>query len=396
MFESISAAPADPILGLADLFRADDRPHKINLGIGVYKDETGNTPVLTSVKKAEQYLLENETTKNYLSIDGLADFARCTQELLFGAENPLIAAGRARTAQTPGGTGALRVAADFLATQTSVKRVWVSNPSWPNHKNVFNAAGLEVCEYAYYDAEKHQLDFDGMLAALQEAKAGDVVLFHGCCHNPTGIDPTAEQWSQLAQLSQAKGWLPLFDFAYQGFARGLNEDAEGLRIFAASHQELIVASSYSKNFGLYNERVGAITLVAADAATAETAFSQVKYTIRANYSNPPAHGAAVVATILSNQALRTIWEQELTDMRQRIQRMRQLFVNTLAEKGATRDFSFIIQQNGMFSFSGLTKDQVIRLRDEFAVYAVNSGRVNVAGMTPDNMSALCEAIVAVL
>ncbi|HCW97185.1 MULTISPECIES: amino acid aminotransferase [Pantoea] len=396
MFESISAAPADPILGLADLFRADDRPHKINLGIGVYKDETGNTPVLTSVKKAEQYLLENETTKNYLSIDGLADFARCTQELLFGAENPLIAAGRARTAQTPGGTGALRVAADFLATQTSVKRVWVSNPSWPNHKNVFNAAGLEVCEYAYYDAENHQLDFDGMLAALQEAKAGDVVLFHGCCHNPTGIDPTAEQWSQLAQLSQAKGWLPLFDFAYQGFARGLNEDAEGLRIFAASHQELIVASSYSKNFGLYNERVGAITLVAADAATAETAFSQVKYTIRANYSNPPAHGAAVVATILSNQALRTIWEQELTDMRQRIQRMRQLFVNTLAEKGATRDFSFIIQQNGMFSFSGLTKDQVIRLRDEFAVYAVNSGRVNVAGMTPDNMSALCEAIVAVL
>ncbi|MDU7837071.1 MAG: amino acid aminotransferase [Pantoea sp.] len=396
MFESISAAPADPILGLADLFRADDRPHKINLGIGVYKDETGNTPVLTSVKKAEQYLLENETTKNYLSIDGLADFARCTQELLFGAENPLIAAGRARTAQTPGGTGALRVAADFLATQTAVKRVWVSNPSWPNHKNVFNAAGLEVCEYAWYDAENHQLDFDGMLAALQEAKAGDVVLFHGCCHNPTGIDPTAEQWSQLAQLSQAKGWLPLLDFAYQGFARGLNEDAEGLRIFAASHQELIVASSYSKNFGLYNERVGAITLVAADAATAETAFSQVKYTIRANYSNPPAHGAAVVATILSNQALRTIWEQELTDMRQRIQRMRQLFVNTLAEKGATRDFSFIIQQNGMFSFSGLTKDQVIRLRDEFAVYVVNSGRVNVAGMTPDNMSALCEAIVAVL
>lgn len=396
MFESISAAPADPILGLADLFRADDRPHKINLGIGVYKDETGNTPVLTSVKKAEQYLLENETTKNYLCIDGLADFGRCTQELLFGAENPLIAAGRARTAQTPGGTGALRVAADFLATQTAVKRVWVSNPSWPNHKNVFNAAGLEVCEYAWYDAENHQLDFDGMLAALQEAKAGDVVLFHGCCHNPTGIDPTAEQWSQLAQLSQAKGWLPLFDFAYQGFARGLNEDAEGLRIFAASHQELIVASSYSKNFGLYNERVGAITLVAADAATADTAFSQVKYTIRANYSNPPAHGAAVVATILSNQALRTIWEQELADMRQRIQRMRQLFVNTLAEKGATRDFSFIIQQNGMFSFSGLTKDQVIRLRDEFAVYAVNSGRVNVAGMTPDNMSALCEAIVAVL
>ncbi|MGX9236424.1 amino acid aminotransferase [Pantoea ananatis] len=396
MFESISAAPADPILGLADLFRADDRPNKINLGIGVYKDETGKTPVLTSVKKAEQYLLEHETSKNYLSIDGLPDFAHCTQELLFGQGNALIAAGRARTAQTPGGTGALRVAADFLSKQTAVKRVWVSNPSWPNHKNVFNAAGLEVCEYQYYDAANHTLDFDGMLASLKEVKAGDVVLFHGCCHNPTGIDPTAEQWQQLAQLSLANGWLPLFDFAYQGFARGLEEDAEGLRIFAASHQELIVASSYSKNFGLYNERVGAITLVAGDAATADTAFSQVKYTIRANYSNPPSHGAAVVATILGNDALRTIWQQELSDMRQRIQRMRQLFVNTLADKGAQQDFSFIIKQNGMFSFSGLTKDQVIRLREEFGVYAVNSGRVNVAGMTPDNMSALCEAIVAVL
>ncbi|UQY45570.1 aspartate/tyrosine/aromatic aminotransferase [Erwinia sp. PK3-005] len=396
MFENITAAPADPILGLADLFRNDDRPNKINLGIGVYKDETGQTPVLTSVKKAEQYLLENETTKNYLSIDGLADFARCTQALLFGQDSAIISAKRARTAQTPGGTGALRVAADFLATQTGAKRVWISNPSWPNHKNVFNSAGLEVCEYDYYDAENHQLDFDAMLASLRGAKAGDVVLFHGCCHNPTGIDPTAEQWSQLAELSKASGWLPLFDFAYQGFARGLEEDAEGLRIFAASHQELIVASSYSKNFGLYNERVGAFTLVAAEAGVADTAFSQVKYTIRANYSNPPAHGAAVVATILGNDALRAIWEQELTDMRQRIHRMRQLFVNTLQEKGANRDFSFIIRQNGMFSFSGLNKDQVIRLREEFGVYAVNSGRVNVAGMTPDNMAALCEAIVAVL
>lgn len=203
MFENITAAPADPILGLADLFRADDRPNKINLGIGVYKDETGQTPVLTSVKKAEQYLLENETTKNYLSIDGLADFARCTQALLFGTDSAIISAKRARTAQTPGGTGALRVAADFLATQTSAKRVWISNPSWPNHKNVFHSAGLEVCEYDYYDAANHQLDFDAMLASLRGAKAGDVVLFHGCCHNPTGIDPTAEQWAQLAELSKA-------------------------------------------------------------------------------------------------------------------------------------------------------------------------------------------------
>ena len=396
MFEKITAAPADPILGLTDIFRADARPNKINLGIGVYKDETGKTPVLTSVKKAEQYLLENETTKNYLGIEGIPAFASCTQELLFGKESPIVTARRARTAQTPGGTGGLRVAADFIANQTSAKRIWISNPSWPNHKNVFSAVGLEVLEYAYYDAANHALDFDGLLNSLKQAQAGDVVLFHGCCHNPTGIDPTAEQWAQLAELSVANGWLPLFDFAYQGFANGLEEDAQGLRIFAAKHQELIVASSYSKNFGLYNERVGACTLVAADAETADRAFSQVKAAIRANYSNPPSHGAAVVATILGNDTLRAMWEQELTDMRQRIHRMRQLFVNTLQEKGAQQDFSFIIQQNGMFSFSGLTKEQVLRLREEFGVYAVNSGRVNVAGMTPDNMAPLCEAIVAVL
>ncbi|MBH3010674.1 aspartate/tyrosine/aromatic aminotransferase [Serratia marcescens] len=396
MFEKTTAAPADPILGLTDIFRADARPNKINLGIGVYKDETGKTPVLTSVKKAEQYLLENETTKNYLGIEGIPAFASCTQELLFGKESPIVTNRRARTAQTPGGTGGLRVAADFIANQTSAKRIWISNPSWPNHKNVFSAVGLEVLEYAYYDAANHALDFDGLLNSLKQAQAGDVVLFHGCCHNPTGIDPTAEQWAQLAELSVANGWLPLFDFAYQGFANGLEEDAQGLRIFAAKHQELIVASSYSKNFGLYNERVGACTIVAADAETADRAFSQVKAAIRANYSNPPSHGAAVVATILGNDALRAMWEQELTDMRQRIHRMRQLFVNTLQEKGAQQDFSFIIQQNGMFSFSGLTKEQVLRLREEFGVYAVNSGRVNVAGMTPDNMAPLCEAIVAVL
>ncbi|HIE0648491.1 TPA: amino acid aminotransferase [Serratia marcescens] len=396
MFEKITAAPADPILGLTDIFRADARPNKINLGIGVYKDETGKTPVLTSVKKAEQYLLENETTKNYLGIEGIPAFASCTQELLFGKESPIVADRRARTAQTPGGTGGLRVAADFIANQTSAKRIWISNPSWPNHKNVFSAVGLEVLEYAYYDAANHALDFDGLLSSLKQAQAGDVVLFHGCCHNPTGIDPTQEQWAQLAELSVANGWLPLFDFAYQGFANGLEEDAQGLRIFAAKHKELIVASSYSKNFGLYNERVGACTIVAADAETADRAFSQVKAAIRANYSNPPSHGAAVVATILGNDALRAMWEQELTDMRQRIHRMRQLFVNTLQEKGAQQDFSFIIQQNGMFSFSGLTKEQVLRLREEFGVYAVNSGRVNVAGMTPDNMAPLCEAIVAVL
>ncbi|MQL48597.1 aminotransferase class I/II-fold pyridoxal phosphate-dependent enzyme [Photorhabdus khanii] len=396
MFEKITAAPADPILGLADTFRSDPRTNKINLGIGVYKDETGKTPVLTSVKKAEQYLLENEATKNYLPISGLAEFGIVTQELLFGKDHPVVTDKRARTAQSPGGTGALRIAADFIAKQTNAKQVWISNPTWPNHKNVFSAAGLEVREYKYYDAEKHALNFEDMLASLSDAQAGDVVLFHGCCHNPTGIDPTPAQWAKLAEMSAEKGWLPIFDFAYQGFAKGLNEDAEGLRIFAKNHNELIVASSYSKNFGLYNERVGACTIVAGDSDTAEKAFSQAKAIIRANYSNPPSHGASVVATILSNEELKAAWEQELTTMRERIQRMRQLLVNTLQEKGAKQDFSFIINQNGMFSFSGLTKEQVERLRTEFGIYAVSSGRINVAGLTLENMAPLCEAIVAVL
>ncbi|NHB88977.1 amino acid aminotransferase [Photorhabdus tasmaniensis] len=396
MFEKITAAPADPILGLADTFRSDPRTNKINLGIGVYKDETGKTPVLTSVKKAEQYLLENEATKNYLPISGLVEFGNVTQELLFGKDHPVVTDKRARTAQSPGGTGALRIAADFIAKQTNAKQVWISNPTWPNHKNVFSAAGLEVREYKYYDAEKHALNFEDMLASLSDVQAGDVVLFHGCCHNPTGIDPTPAQWAKLAEMSAEKGWLPIFDFAYQGFAKGLNEDAEGLRIFAKNHNELIVASSYSKNFGLYNERVGACTIVAGDSDTAEKAFSQAKAIIRANYSNPPSHGASIVATILSNEELKAAWEQELTTMRERIQRMRQLFVNTLQEKGAKQDFSFIINQNGMFSFSGLTKEQVERLREEFGIYAVSSGRINVAGLTLENMAPLCEAIVAVL
>ncbi|WP_350307393.1 amino acid aminotransferase [Photorhabdus viridis] len=396
MFEKITAAPADPILGLADTFRSDPRTNKINLGIGVYKDETGKTPVLTSVKKAEQYLLENEATKNYLPISGLVEFGNVTQELLFGKDHPVVTDKRARTAQSPGGTGALRIAADFIAKQTNAKQVWISNPTWPNHKNVFSAAGLEVREYKYYDAEKHALNFEDMLASLADAQAGDVVLFHGCCHNPTGIDPTPAQWAKLAEMSAEKGWLPIFDFAYQGFAKGLNEDAEGLRIFAKNHNELIVASSYSKNFGLYNERVGACTIVAGDSDTAEKALSQAKAIIRANYSNPPSHGASIVATILSHKELKTAWEQELTTMRERIQRMRQLFVNTLQEKGAKQDFSFIINQNGMFSFSGLTKEQIERLRVEFGIYAVSSGRINVAGLTLENMAPLCEAIVAVL
>lgn len=395
MFEKIIAAPADPILGLGELFRADPRTNKINLGIGVYKDENGQIPLLDSVKKTEQYLLENVPNKNYLSIEGIAEYATGTQVLLFGANSDIIKNSRAKTAQTPGGTGALRVIADFLAKQTSVKTVWISNPTWPNHFNIFKAAGLETKQYCYYNAAEHNIDFDTMLADLEQAKPGDVILFHGCCHNPTGIDPTEEQWRTLADLVVERGCLPLFDFAYQGFAHGLEEDALGLRIFAEKNQEILIASSYSKNFSLYGERVGACTLVAADSTIAETTFSQIKATIRANYSNPPTHGGAIVATILNNTTLRSMWEEELTAMRQRIHRMRQLFVNTLQEKNAKNDYSFIARQNGMFSFSGLNKEQVLRLRDEFAIYAVDSGRINVAGMTLDNMAYLCEAIVAV-
>lgn len=395
MFEKIIAAPADPILGLGELFRADPRTNKINLGIGVYKDENGQIPLLDSVKKTEQYLLENVPNKNYLSIEGIAEYATGTQVLLFGANSEIIKNSRAKTAQTPGGTGALRVIADFLAKQTSVKTVWISNPTWPNHANVFKAAGLEIKQYRYYNAAEHNIDFDAMLADLGQAKTGDVILFHGCCHNPTGIDPTEEQWRTLADRVAEWDCIPLFDFAYQGFAQGLEEDALGLRIFTEKNQELLIASSYSKNFSLYGERVGACTLVAADSTIAETAFSQIKATIRANYSNPPTHGGAIVATILNNTTLRSMWEEELTAMRQRIHRMRQLFVNTLQEKNAKYDYSFIARQNGMFSFSGLNKDQVLRLRDEFAIYAVDSGRINVAGMTLDNMAYLCEAIIAV-
>lgn len=396
MFEKIIAAPADPILGLTEDFKADPRAEKINLGVGIYKDEAGNTPVLATVKKAEAALLQNETTKSYLSIPGTPEYGLAVQKLLFGNASTLIADKRAQTAQAPGGTGALRLAAEFIKRQLGDVKVWVSNPTWANHNGVFAAAGLEVASYTYYNAETKDMDFAAMLADLQTANAGDVVLLHGCCHNPTGIDPDAEQWRQLADLCVEKGLLPLFDFAYQGFAKGVEEDAAGLRIFAELCQELLVASSFSKNFGLYNERVGAFTLVGKSQAEAATAFSQVKSIARVIYSNPPAHGAAVVTYILDDAALRAEWEQEVADMRDRIQAMRELFVATLKEEGVDRDFSFIENQNGMFSFSGLTKEQVARLKDEFAVYIVGSGRISVAGMTRSNMGPLCKAIAAVL
>lgn len=396
MFEKVTAAPADPILGLTDIFRNDPRAHKINLGVGIYKDEAGQTPVLRCVKKAEARLVAEQTTKNYLSIEGVQAYADVVQKLLFGDNAAIISEQRARTAQSPGGTGALRIAGEFIARKLDTNTIWISNPTWANHRAVFEASGLEVKEYGYYDADAKDLDFDAMLADLAHAKAGDAVLLHGCCHNPTGIDPTPAQWEQLAKLSAEKGWLPLFDFAYQGFGKGIDEDAYGLRVFAEHNKELLIASSFSKNFGMYNERVGAFTLVAKNAETANTSFSQVKAIIRAIYSNPPAHGANVIAMIAEDPALYTDWLAELAEMRERIQEMRTLFVEKLASRGVSRDFSFIARQNGMFSFSGLTKEQVKRLNDEFAIYIVGSGRISVAGITKNNIDALCDGIAAVL
>ncbi len=396
MFEQIAAAPADPILGLTEAFKSDPRTNKINLGVGIYKDEAGQTPILATVKKAEATLLADEKTKSYLSIEGSAAYGAAVQALLFGKDSDIVATRRARTAQAPGGTGALRVAAEFYASQFRNNKVWVSNPTWANHNNIFAAAGLEIVKYDYYDADTKNMDFAAVLKSLEGAASGDLVLFHGCCHNPTGIDPTEAQWRELAALSAERGWLPLFDFAYQGFGKSIEEDATGLRVFTEENRELLVASSFSKNFGLYNERVGAFTLIANDSDTAETAFSQVKSLIRANYSNPPAHGAAVVTTILNDTALYAEWDKEVAEMRDRIQQMRDLFVATLKEKGVDRDFSFIARQNGMFSFSGLTKEQVATLKDSHGIYIVGSGRISVAGMTRNNMDELCNAIAAVI
>ncbi|EGU34253.1 amino acid aminotransferase [Vibrio scophthalmi] len=396
MFEKVVAAPADPILGLTEEFKKDPRSEKINLGVGIYKNEQGETPVLATVKKAEAALVETEKTKSYLTIEGTSEYGLAVQKLLFGENAEIITDKRAKTAQAPGGTGALRVAGEFIKRQLGDVKVWVSNPTWANHIGVFTAAGLETAQYSYYNAETKEKDFAAMVADLEQATAGDIVLLHGCCHNPTGIDPTADEWETLAKIVAEKKLLPLFDFAYQGFGAGVEEDAAGLRTFAKYNKEILIASSFSKNFGLYNERVGAFTLVGENEDVAATAFSQVKAIIRSIYSNPPAHGAAVVTYILNDAGLRAEWEAEVKEMRDRIQEMRELFVQTLKQQGVDADFSFIERQNGMFSFSGLNKDQVARLKDEFAIYIVGSGRISVAGMTKSNMLPLCQGIAAVM
>lgn len=396
MFENIATAPADPILGLTEQFKKDPRNDKINLGVGIYKNELGKTPILKCVKQAEAFLLAHETSKSYLSIEGTSEYGLAVQKLLFGEHASVIKQCRVKTAQAPGGTGALRLCAEFIRRQIGDVTIWLSNPTWVNHHGIFEAAGLKVATYQYYDKQNKCMDFTAMLDSLQKAKAKDVVLFHGCCHNPTGIDPSYEQWQILATLCNEKNLLPLFDFAYQGFAQGIEQDAQGLRLFTDQCQELLIANSFSKNFGLYNERVGACSLIAKTKQQAQAAFSQIKSIARVIYSNPPAHGAAIVTTILNDPDLRALWVQEVDDMRIRIQQMRELFVNTLKQQGVIDDFSFINKQNGMFSFSGLDTSQVTRLKEEFALYIVGSGRISVAGMTRENMLPLCQAIGVVL
>ncbi len=396
MFEQVSVAPPDSILGITDAFNKDANPKKINLSVGVYKDEKGQTPILPSVKEAETRILKSENNKNYKPIDGAADYNKHVQELLLGANSPLVAAGRVVTAHTPGGTGGLRVTGDFLSKVKPGGTIWVSDPTWANHEAIFKAAGLNVKVYPYFDAAANGLALDKMLAALSGAAAGDAVLLHGACHNPTGIDPTPEQWKKIADAVSAAKLLPVLDFAYQGFGDGLREDAAGLDALVAKLPEIVVVSSFSKNFGLYNERVGAVTVVSGTKEVAQAVLSQVKVTIRSNYSNPPAHGGTIVSTVLGDPALRAQWESEVAAMRKRIHEMRTLFVSELKSRGVAKDMSFIVKQKGMFSFSGLTKEQVERLKKEFSIYVVGSGRINVAGMTKDNMGPLCDAVATVM
>jgi aspartate/tyrosine/aromatic aminotransferase len=396
MFEALEEAPKDPIFGLTETFKRDPNPQKINLGVGVYQDEHGHTPVFRTVKLAEARLLEEETSKEYLDIEGSPEYAAAVQELVFGPGHEVVTSARAVTVQAPGGTGGLRVGAEFLKRVNPTAHVWVSDPTWPNHPNVFRAAGFPVETYPYFDAATNDLAFDKMLAALKAMPERDIVLLHGCCHNPTGIDPTEEQWAAIADVLAERSLLPFVDFAYQGLGNGLREDAVGVLTLSQRVPQMLIVSSFAKNFGLYNERVGALTLVAPSKETAEIALGHVKQVIRACYSNPPAHGAAIITTIVNDPQLRAEWEGEVKGMRERINRTRQLFVDRLMSNGVTRDFSFLKQQRGIFSFSGLTKEQVDALREKHSIYIVGSGRINVAGINEDNIKRLCRAIAEVL
>ncbi|WP_430391740.1 aromatic amino acid transaminase [Dyella sp. 20L07] len=395
LFASVEMTPGDPILGLTEAYLADARPGKVNLGVGIYYDEQGRIPLMRAVREVEQALALEAKPRGYLPIDGLPAYNQATQKLVFGAESPLLAAGRVATSQTIGGSGALRIGADLLKKVLPNAKVAISNPSWENHRVVFSAAGFDVVDYAYYDAATHGLDFAGMLADLGKLEPGTVVLLHACCHNPTGVDLTTEQWKQVVALVKDRGLMPFIDMAYQGFDKGIDADATAVRLFGESGiDSFVVANSYSKSFSLYGERVGALSIVGKDRDEALRVQSLVKRTIRSNYSSPATHGGALVAGVLNSSELRAVWEQELGEMRERIHAMRAGMVEKLAAAGAAQ-YGFIQQQAGMFSYSGLSKAQVDRLREEYAIYAIGTGRICVAALNRVNLDTVVSAVAAV-
>jgi aromatic-amino-acid transaminase len=395
LLSAVELAPRDPILGVTEAYVADTNPRKVNLGVGVYNDDEGKLPVLECVKRAERVIAEKNAPRGYLPIDGIAAYDREVKKLLLGENSPLISGGRCITVQALGGTGGLKVGADFLRRFAPGSQVWISDPSWENHRALFEGAGFTVNTYTYYDASTRGLDFPGMLASLERIPAGGIVVLHACCHNPTGVDPDAEQWGRIIEVVRGRGLVPFLDLAYQGFAEGIDADGSVVRRFAETPGPIFIASSFSKSFSLYGERVGAISVVATDADEATRALSQIKRVVRSNYSNPPTHGGEIVTMVLASAELRALWEAELATMRDRIKLMRAMLVERLNERLPGRDFTYMLAQRGMFSYSGLTKAQVHRLREEYSIYAVDTGRICVAALNTRNVDYVADAIAAV-
>lgn len=396
MFQSLDSLPADPILGLMATYRADPNPLKVDLGIGVYKDENGDTTVMTAVKKAEDFLLKNQKTKTYIGPTGAADYNSAVAELLLGESLNNTLGKRRVTVQAPGGCGGLRLAAEFIKGANPDATVWVSDPTWANHVPLLGSAGLKIESYPYYDYATHSVRFDEMLAALKKIDKGDLVLLHGCCHNPCGADLSQAQWREVRDVALEQGFTVFIDLAYQGLGDGLEEDVYGVRLMAESLPELIVVSSCSKNFGLYRERTGAFTLICENETSAKSATTQIAAAARAMYSMPPDHGAAVVALILNDSNLRAEWDSELSSMRSRINLLRAKFVKQIQQVGVDKDFSFIEREKGMFSFLGVNVDQVQTLVNDYSIYLVNSSRINVAGINDENVEYLSKSLAAVL
>ena len=396
LFAAVEMAPRDPILGLNEQFNADPNPAKVNLGVGVYYDDDGKLPLLKCVQAAEKQMVEAPKARGYLPIDGIAAYDKAVQGLVFGADSEILKAGRVATVQAVGGTGGLKVGADFLKRVNPDAKVLISDPSWENHRALFESAGFPVENYPYYDAAKRGINVDGMLTALNGAKAGTIVVLHACCHNPTGYDITPAQWDQVVAAVKAKGLVPFLDMAYQGFGYGLKEDGAAVAKFVEAGLTFFVSTSFSKSFSLYGERVGALSVLCENKEEAARVLSQLKIAIRTNYSNPPTHGGAVVAAVLGNPELRALWEKELGEMRVRIKAMRQALVDGLKAAGVKEDMSFITTQIGMFSYSGLTKDQMVRLRSEFGVYGTDTGRMCVAALNSKNIGHVCASIAKVI